>query len=87
MEKKIEKHPIYKLNTEEVDFSNFRVLLVYAPKTESDVGGGTRILIDQNRLNKHKNEKDNTNAIDRLRQIQHELTNKIYFKIFFVIVL
>ena len=26
----IKKHPIYKLDTEGVDFSNFRVLLVYA---------------------------------------------------------
>ena len=26
----LDKHPVYKLNTDEVDFSNFRVLLVYA---------------------------------------------------------
>ena len=30
MEDKLEKHPVYKLNTDGVDFSNFRVLLVYA---------------------------------------------------------
>ena len=30
MEKNLEKHPVYKLNTSDVDFSNFRVLLVYA---------------------------------------------------------
>jgi len=30
MTKKLTKHPVYKLNTEDVDFSNFRVLLVYA---------------------------------------------------------
>ena len=42
---------------------------IYAPNSESDVGGGTRVLVVQNRL---KNE-NNTNTIDRLRQIQHEI--------------
>ena len=40
---------------------------VYAPKAESDVGGGTRVLIDQTKLQKNiKNE----NVMDRLREIQ-----------------
>ena len=30
MTKNLENHPVYKLNTNDVDFSNFRVLLVYA---------------------------------------------------------
>jgi len=30
MSKNLNKHPVYKLNTSDVDFSNFRVLLVYA---------------------------------------------------------
>jgi len=30
MTKNVEKHPVYRLNTDEVDFSDFRVLLVYA---------------------------------------------------------
>ena len=30
METKLKKHEVYKVNTEEVDFSDFRVLLVYA---------------------------------------------------------
>ena len=30
MVKSVEKHPVYKISTDEVDFSDFRVLLVYA---------------------------------------------------------
>ena len=36
---------------------------VYAPKAESDVGGGTRIVIDPNKF-------ESRGVIDRLRQIQ-----------------
>ena len=52
----------FSTDTKEVDFSNFRVLLVYAPKAESDVGGGTRIIIDPNKF-------ESKGVIDRLRQI------------------
>ena len=37
----------------------------YAPKAESDVGGGTRVIIKENKLH-------NGNAIDRLREIQSQ---------------
>ena len=50
MTAKMEKHPIYKLNTNDVDFTNFRVLLVYAnspmdnlfPVGFSSIGGMLR---------------------------------------------
>ena len=38
---------------------------VYAPKAESDVGGGTRVLVDQNKI-------QTGNAMDRLREIRSQ---------------
>ena len=35
---------------------------IYAPKAESDVGGGTRILVDQSKF-------QGGNVMDRLREI------------------
>ena len=38
---------------------------VYAPKAESDVGGGTRVLVDQNKI-------QTGNTMDRLREIRSQ---------------
>ena len=38
---------------------------IYAPKAESDVGGGTRVLVNQNKLQSGA-------AINRLREIQSQ---------------
>ena len=38
---------------------------VYAPKAESDVGGGTRVLVDQNKI-------QTGNTMSRLRVIQSQ---------------
>ena len=69
MTKNLEKHPVYKLNTDEVDFSNFKVLLVYAnspmdnlfPVGISSIAG---------MLRKHKKQTGNT--MSRLRVIQSQ---------------
>ena len=42
---------------------------VYAPKSESDVGGGTRVLVDQKKL---QNRIQGGNVMERLREIQFQ---------------
>ena len=42
---------------------------VYAPKSESDVGGGTRVLVDQKKL---QSRIQGGNVMERLREIQFQ---------------